>query len=59
MAGAFTKEKMIDYISETEIYIMPLMEELNKNNPEYSNLVFLVKYQIISLIETIKNLIME
>lgn len=59
MAGAFTKEKMIDYISETEIYIIPLMEELNKNNPEYSNLVFLVKYQIISLIETIKNLIMQ
>jgi GTP pyrophosphokinase len=59
MAGAFTKEKMLDYIDETEKYIIPLMTELDKNNLEYSNLVFIVKYQIISIIETIKNLIME
>ena len=57
MAGSFTKEKLLDYIEETETYIIPILDELKKNSFEYSNLAFLVKYQIISVIETVKNLI--
>lgn len=56
MAGSFTKEKLFEYIDETEKYIFPLTDVLKNEYPEYSDLAFLVKYQIISIIETIKNL---
>ena len=57
MAGSFSHEKMAEYIDETEKYILPLSDALKNNYPEYSNLAFVIKYQIISIIETIKNLV--
>jgi GTP pyrophosphokinase len=57
MAAAFSQSKMMQYIAETEEYILPLIDVLKHNYPEYSDLAFLTKYQLISLIETIKNLI--
>ena len=48
---------MMQYIEETEEYILPLIDVLKHNYPEYSDLAFLTKYQLTSLIETIKNLI--
>lgn len=57
LAGHFTKEKMSKYVQETETYIIPLLDELKHNAPEYSNAAFLVKYQILSLLEAVKNLI--
>ncbi len=59
MAGSFTKERMLSYIEETETYILPLCGSLKGEHPEYSDAAFLVKYQMISLIETIKNLIVS
>lgn len=59
MAGSFTRRRMIEYIQETENYVLPLTEILKNNYPEYGDLAFLVKYQIISLLETVKNLIHE
>ncbi len=56
MAGSFSHERMIGYIRETEKYVLPLTDILKNNYPEYSNLAFLVKYQIISVLETIKYL---
>ena len=57
MAASFTREKLLEYIAETEQYVLPLMDILKNGYPEYSDLAFLLKYQIISIIETIKNLI--
>lgn len=54
MAGSFTRQKMIEYIKETENYIMPLTDVLKYNYPEYDNIAFLVKYHIISVLETVK-----
>lgn len=59
MAGVFTRRKMMEYIEETEQYVLPLADVLKHNYPEYSDLAFLTKYQIISIIETVKNLIVE
>ncbi len=57
MAGCFSKEKLIEYINETEKYIMPLISVIKNRYPEYSDIAFIVKYQIISLIESIKFLL--
>ena len=57
MAASFTRERMIKYINETEKYVLPLTDILQNTYPEYSDLSFLVKYQIISVIETIKNML--
>ena len=54
MAGSFTRRKMIQYIKETEQYVLPLADILKNQYPEYSDLSFLVKYHILSVIETIK-----
>lgn len=59
MAGSFSKEKLKEYIIETEQYIIPLTEVLKNNYPEYSNISFLIKYQILGLIETIKNMLLR
>lgn len=57
MAGCFSREKLIEYIDETEEYILPVIKSIKDKYPEYSNVAFLVKYQILSLIESIKSLI--
>ena len=58
MAACYSKAKMVEYISETEEYVLPLTSVLKNQYPEYSDLAFLVKYHIISVLETVKNLIM-
>lgn len=58
MAGSFTKTKVIKYIEETEEFVLPLTEVLKNNFPQYSDIAFLVKYQIISVLETIKYLVL-
>ncbi len=57
MGGAFTREKMCRYVEETEKYVLPLMRVLKNGYPEYSSIAFLVKYQIVSILETVKYLI--
>ena len=57
MAGCFKREKLIEYIDETEKYIIPLLRIIKDEYSEYSNAAFVVKYQIISLIESIKSLL--
>ncbi|MBQ9120468.1 MAG: helix-turn-helix domain-containing protein [Lachnospiraceae bacterium] len=59
IAGSFNRKKMVEYVMETERYILPLINILKNDYPEYSNLAFLVKYHIISVLETIKYLITE
>ena len=57
MAGCFSRAKMLEYIAETEEYILPLANVLKNQYPAYSDMAFLVKYHIVSVIEAIKNLI--
>ena len=59
MVGKFRPEKIAEHVLETERYILPLTRELKNNYPEYSDLAFLVKYHIISVLEAVKVLSME
>lgn len=59
MAGSFSKEKLFEYIDETENYILPVLDVLKNKYPEYSDATFLIKYQLLSLVETIKYLIVD
>lgn len=54
MAAAFSKQKIADYIDETEEFILPLIDLVKKEYPEYYNAVFLLKYQMLSVMEALK-----
>lgn len=56
MAGVFPREKLISYVEETEEFVIPLTEVL-KDMPEYTDMTFVIKYQIISLVEAVKCLL--
>ncbi|MBQ6163029.1 MAG: helix-turn-helix domain-containing protein [Clostridia bacterium] len=56
MAGVFPRKKMLEYIEETEKYILPLANVLKQQYLEYGDAAFLLKYHIVSVIEAIKNL---
>ncbi|SDB27240.1 bifunctional (p)ppGpp synthetase/guanosine-3',5'-bis(diphosphate) 3'-pyrophosphohydrolase [Butyrivibrio sp. INlla16] len=59
MAMAFSTEKMIDYVEETQEYLYPILEKLKYDNLEYNDAVFLIKYQLRSMLETIKAFIIK
>ena len=54
MMLGFSDKKLIEYIEETETYIFPLMEKTRKKYPEYYDAVYLLKYQILSLLGSAK-----
>lgn len=54
MATGFTRDRMAEYIEETEYYILPMMDKLRGEYPEFYNAMFLVKYQMLSVIESLK-----
>ncbi|MDF2880166.1 MAG: DNA-binding helix-turn-helix protein [Clostridiaceae bacterium] len=54
MAGVFSNEKLQSYIDETYEYILPLIRKAKDKYPEYSNLYFLLKYSICSVIDSIQ-----
>ena len=54
MASGFSEEKMIRYIKGTEEWIYPLFHKARTLYPEYSNQVFLIKYHMTSVVETLK-----
>ena len=55
MAGCYDRDRLIKYINETENSVMPVVNHLK--NTEYSSVAFIVKYHIISLLESIKSLL--
>ncbi len=60
MALAFSTEKMIDYVEETQEYVYPLLEKLKYDYAEeYNDAAFLLKYQLRSTMETIKAFIIK
>lgn len=54
MGENFEEKRLRNYIAETETYIFPLIDMLLRECPEYRDAAFLVRYQIISMLETIK-----
>ncbi len=55
MAGCYNRDRLIKYINETEEFIIPIVNHLK--NTEYSDMAFIVKYHIISIVESIKSLL--
>lgn len=55
MAAAFSKLKQLSYIRETEQWIYTLINHLEEDYPEYRSRIFLIKYHIYSVVESIKN----
>ena len=59
MAGVFTQKKLKEYIEETEEFIFPLLNSTKHNFPEYQNMVFLLKFQIVAILNSIKPFVKE
>ena len=57
MSLGFTRDKMADYVEETEKYIVPLIRVIKDNAPELSNPCWLLSYHMYSLLETYKRLL--
>jgi len=55
MATAFSREKMVHYIQGTEKWVYPLIAKIRGLYPQYANQVFLIKYHLLSVVETIKH----
>ena len=53
---AFTKEKMIKYVNETEKLVYPLCKYGKSYYPELSNAITIMKYHMVSICETINTL---
>lgn len=54
MAAGFSREKLVAYINETEIYFYPLMQQAKTDYPQYSNQIFLIKYHMTSVVNSLK-----
>ena len=59
MAGSFSDRKIADYIDETETYVFPVLSVIKRTWPEYNNAVFLIKYQMLSVLESLKIMLSE
>ena len=59
MSAAFSKEKLIKYINETEQYVYPLLQTAKTRYSEYSNQVFLIKYHMTSVVTSLKYQLMQ
>ena len=53
MAGTFTKEKLKSYIDETRQYVIPLLRKVKQKYPDESNLLFVLKYHMVSVVDAI------
>ena len=57
MALGFTRDRMVEYITETERYIVPLLRVVRDTEPRYSNALWVMEYHMYSLLETYKRLL--
>lgn len=53
MAGTFTVEKLKSYIAETREYVLPLLRQVKDAYPDESNILFILKYHITSVVDAI------
>ena len=54
MAGAFSKEKLIAYIEETRHFVLPLLRKTKAAYPNDSDVLFVLKYHICSVVDSIE-----
>ena len=54
IAMGFPKEKLYQYIEDTECYVLPLLSYIENTYLDYYNIAFLLKYQILSIVESLK-----
>ena len=59
MADCFSREKMVAYIRETEQYVVPMLRYVKENFREYNDVCFILKYHILSVIESLKNMLVR
>ena len=57
MADGFTRARMLEYADHTSRFVLPLADRLREMAPQYSNACFLLKYQMLSLMHTVRALI--
>ena len=57
MAGTFSKEKLTSYIEETRQYVLPLMKKAKIKYPADSETLFVLKYHIMSVVDSIEAVI--
>ena len=53
MAGTFSVEKLKSYIEETRHYVLPLLRKVKNQYPEESDILFMLKYHIVSVVDSI------
>ena len=59
MCLCFDRDRMIEYLDETDRYILPLLNRAEQFYPQYSGALFIVKYHLLSVDENIKALFLE
>ena len=59
MALSFSGEKLVEYIDETETYVLPLIAHVKENYRQYSDVIFILEYHILSVTETIRAALMR
>lgn len=57
MATGFKKNRIERYIDETEKYIFPILDIVKHSYLEYYDATFLLKYQMLSVIESLKRIL--
>ena len=53
MAGTFSVAKLKSYIEETRHYVLPLLKKTKSVYPEDAEMLFLLKYHIVSVVDSI------
>lgn len=54
MSQAFSKEKLREYIQETRDYVLPFIKRVKRNYPELTDVCFILKYHIRSVVDSIE-----
>ena len=54
MAGTFSVDKLKSYIEETRHYVLPLLRKVKDQYPEDSDILFVLKYHIVSVVDSIE-----
>ena len=54
MADTFSPEKLKSYIEETRQYVLPLLRQAKTAYPEDSDILFVLKYHMISVVDSVE-----
>lgn len=57
MAAAFSRAKLVDYINETETYVLSLLDMVEQQYEEYCSVTFLLRYHMMSILESLKRVV--